>query len=79
MLLGRILSGEVQPVQALETPPMLVEIACQHTISNLPKGFTMMSESVTWPGLSRPALPWASTMPMFRNRRGIRRRGESRW
>ena len=52
MLLGRILSGEVQPVQALETPPMLVEIACQHTNEQPAQGlYDDVREVLTWPGI----------------------------
>ncbi|MFL6305038.1 MAG: M81 family metallopeptidase [Candidatus Sulfotelmatobacter sp.] len=51
-LLGRILSGEVEPVQAVETPPMLVEIACQHTSEQPAEGlYDDLREVLTWPGI----------------------------
>lgn len=52
LLMGRVLAGEVQPVQALETPPMLVEIACQHTSAPPALGlYDDLREVLGWPGI----------------------------
>lgn len=52
LLMGRVLRGEVYPVQALETPPMLVEIACQYTSVAPALGlYDDLREVLTWPGI----------------------------
>ncbi len=51
-LMARILSGEVKPVQALETPPLVIEIAQQHTPRMPAKGlYDDLAEVLTWPGI----------------------------
>ena len=51
-LLGRTLRGEVQPVQALECPPLLISIAKQYTDEDPAKGLYEDLESVLeWPGI----------------------------
>jgi microcystin degradation protein MlrC len=51
-LMGRVLAGEIQPVQALETPPMLIEIACQHTSAQPALGlYDDLREVLSWPGI----------------------------
>jgi microcystin degradation protein MlrC len=52
MLLSRIFSGEAQPVQALETPPMLIEIARQYTGEQPALSlYDDLREVLTWPGI----------------------------
>lgn len=51
-LMARILSGEVRPVQALETPPLVIEIAQQHTPRMPAKGlYDDLAGVMTWPGI----------------------------
>ncbi len=51
-LLGRTLRGEIQPVQALECPPLLISIAKQYTDEDPAKGLYEDLESVLeWPGI----------------------------
>ncbi len=52
LLMGRTLAGEVKPVQALETPPMLIHISKQHTAAQPARGLYADLETVlTWPGI----------------------------
>ncbi len=51
-LIGRIVRGEVKPAQALETPPMLIPIACQHTPEPPARGlYDDLEEVLKWPGI----------------------------
>ncbi|MBY0508356.1 MAG: M81 family metallopeptidase [Bryobacteraceae bacterium] len=51
-LMARTLRGEVQPVQALETPPLLIQISRQHTNVEPARGLYADLETVlTWPGI----------------------------
>ncbi|MBN8734613.1 MAG: M81 family metallopeptidase [Acidobacteria bacterium] len=51
-LLLRTLSGEIRPVQALETPPMLVQISRQHTASPPAADlYAAIPEVLAWPGI----------------------------
>ena len=51
-LMSRVLGGEVQPVNALETPPMLIEIACQHTNEQPAQGlYDDVRAVLAWPGI----------------------------
>ena len=51
-LLARTLRGEVRPVQALETPPMLVQISKQHTSVEPARSlYASIQEATTWPGV----------------------------
>jgi microcystin degradation protein MlrC len=51
-LLLRTIHGEVHPVQALETPPMLIQISKQHT-STEPASllYADLGHVLTWPGI----------------------------
>ncbi|MCC6585608.1 MAG: M81 family metallopeptidase [Bryobacterales bacterium] len=51
-LMGRILRGEVRPVQALESPPMLMQNSRQHTAAE-PASiiFEKLREVTSWPGI----------------------------
>ena len=52
LLMARTLKGEVRPVQALETPPMLIHISRQHTSVEPARGLYAGLEAVlTWPGI----------------------------
>ena len=52
LLMARTLKGEVKPVQALETPPMLIHISRQHTSVEPARGLYADLETVlTWPGI----------------------------
>lgn len=52
LLMVRTLKGEVKPVQALETPPMLIRISRQHTAVEPARGLYADLETVlTWPGI----------------------------
>ena len=52
LLMARTLHGEVRPVQALETPPMLIHISRQHTSVEPARGLYADLETVlTWPGI----------------------------
>lgn len=51
-LLLRILRGEIRPVQALETPPMVIAISKQHTASEPAKLlYDDLRHVLTWPGI----------------------------
>lgn len=51
-LLLRMLSGEIRPVQALETPPMVIAISKQHTASEPAKLlYDDLEHVLTWPGI----------------------------
>ena len=51
-LMARVLQGEVRPVQALVTPPMLIHISRQHTSVEPARGLYADLETVlTWPGI----------------------------
>src|SRR6266849_4049299 len=51
-LLDRILRGGARPVQALETPPMLIRISTQNTDEAPAKGlYDDVREALTWPGI----------------------------
>jgi microcystin degradation protein MlrC len=51
-LLLRTLRGEVNPVQSLETPPMLIQISKQHTASEPAKLlYDDLAHVLTWPGI----------------------------
>jgi microcystin degradation protein MlrC len=56
LLLARTLAGEIRPVQALETPPMLIQISRQHTASEPARGLYADLEQV----LRRPRILSAS-------------------
>jgi len=51
-LLLRTIRGEVRPVQALETPPMLIQISKQHT-GSMPARllYDDLEHVLTWPGI----------------------------
>ncbi len=52
LLLGRILRGEVKPVQALEMPPLLLPIACQYTRQDPARLlYTDLEDVCMWPGI----------------------------
>lgn len=52
LLMARTLKGEVKPVQALETPPMLIRISRQHTAVEPARGLYADLETVLgWPGI----------------------------
>jgi microcystin degradation protein MlrC len=52
LLMERTLKGEVKPVQALETPPMLIRISRQHTAVEPARGLYADLETVLgWPGI----------------------------
>lgn len=52
LLLGRMLAGEVKPVQALEVPPMIIEISCQYTSREPAQGlYADLNEVLSWPGI----------------------------
>lgn len=52
LLLARILRREVKPVQALETPPLLLPIACQYTREDPARQlYADLDEVRTWPGI----------------------------
>lgn len=51
-LLLRTLRGEVRPVQALETPPMVIAISKQHTANEPARGlYADLEHVLTWPGI----------------------------
>lgn len=51
-LLLRTLSGDIRPTQALETPPMLVQISRQHTASPPAADlYAAIPEVLAWPGI----------------------------
>ncbi|HKB47253.1 MAG TPA: M81 family metallopeptidase, partial [Ktedonobacterales bacterium] len=51
-LLHRILTGQARPVQALETPPMVIRISSQYTAEQPAKGlYDDVREALTWPGI----------------------------
>ena len=51
-LMARTLRGEISPVQAIETPPLLISIAKQHTAEQPAKGLYEDLQSVLqWPGI----------------------------
>ena len=51
-LLDRILKGRARPVQALETPPMLIRISSQYTAEQPAKGlYDDLAEALAWPGI----------------------------
>lgn len=51
-LLAKILAGQARPVQALETPPMVIEIARQHTAQPPAAGlYQDLAEALRWPGI----------------------------
>ncbi len=51
-LMARTLRGEISPVQAIETPPLLVSIARQHTEEQPARGLYDDLQSVLqWPGI----------------------------
>src|SRR5882724_13106793 len=51
-LLDRILRGRARPVQALETPPMLIRISTQYTDEAPAKGlYDDVREALSWPGI----------------------------
>jgi microcystin degradation protein MlrC len=51
-LMHRILTGSARPVQALETPPMLIRISSQYTAEQPAKGlYDDVREALTWPGI----------------------------
>ncbi len=52
LLMARTLSGEIKPVQALETPPMLIHISKQHTAVEPARGlYADLAAVLTWPGI----------------------------
>jgi microcystin degradation protein MlrC len=52
LLLGRILSGEIKPAQAIETPPMIIEISCQHTNQEPAlELYADLNEVLAWSGI----------------------------
>lgn len=52
LLMARTLSGEIRPVQALETPPMLIHISKQHTAVEPARGlYADLATVLTWPGI----------------------------
>lgn len=51
-LMGRVLRGEVRPVMSLETPPLVIEIAQQHTPNEPAKGlYDDLQNVLEWPGI----------------------------
>ncbi len=51
-LMDRILHGQVRPVQALETPPMLIRISSQYTSEPPARGlYEDLREALGWPGI----------------------------
>lgn len=51
-LMARILRNEVQPVMALESPPMLIPIGAQNTSQAPARGlYEDLEEVLTWPGI----------------------------
>lgn len=51
-LMDRILCREIRPVQALETPPMLIAISRQHTASDPAAAlYAGIDEVLAWPGI----------------------------
>jgi microcystin degradation protein MlrC len=51
-LLARTLRGEVRPVQALETPPLFVQISRQHTAAEPARSlYAGIQEVLAWPGI----------------------------
>lgn len=51
-LMGRILRGEVDPVMAIETPPLVIEIAQQHTPKKPAKQlYDDVQAVLAWPGI----------------------------
>lgn len=51
-LMGRIMRGEIRPVQALECPPLIISIAKQYTDEDPARGLYEDVESVQqWPGI----------------------------
>ena len=61
ILLARILRGEIRPVQALETPPMLIQISRQHTTCEPARSLYSDLEQV----LQRPRILSASVAMGF--------------
>jgi len=52
LLMARTLKGEIRPVQAMETPPMLIQISRQHTAVEPARSLYADLETVlTWPGI----------------------------
>jgi len=52
LLMARTLKGEIRPVQALETPAMLIQISRQHTAVEPARSLYADLETVlTWPGI----------------------------
>ncbi|MEO7650864.1 MAG: M81 family metallopeptidase [Bryobacteraceae bacterium] len=51
-LLARVIRGEVRPLQALETPPLLIRISKQYTAEQPSKSlYDDLQEVLTWPGI----------------------------
>jgi microcystin degradation protein MlrC len=51
-LMARILRGEIRPVQALETPPLIIAISGQHTATAPARGlYDDLAHVLTWPGI----------------------------
>jgi microcystin degradation protein MlrC len=51
-LMDRILRGQARPVQALETPPMLIRISSQYTAEPPASGlYEDVRETLSWPGI----------------------------
>ena len=51
-LVARTLRGEISPVQAIETPPLLISIAKQHTEEQPAKGlYDDLHSVLQWPGI----------------------------
>jgi microcystin degradation protein MlrC len=51
-LLARVLRGEILPVQALETPPMLIQMCRQYTSEDpTRKMYQELEEVLRWPGI----------------------------
>ena len=51
-LMDRILRGEARPVQALETPPLLIRISTQYTAQQPAQGlYDDVREVLRWPGI----------------------------
>jgi microcystin degradation protein MlrC len=51
-LIARTMRGEVRPVQALEAPPLFVQISRQHTAAEPARSlYAAVQEVMTWPGI----------------------------
>ncbi|HYZ87129.1 MAG TPA: M81 family metallopeptidase, partial [Bryobacteraceae bacterium] len=51
-LMRRILTGEARPAMALETPPLVIEIAQQHTTADPARGlYDDLQAVLAWPGI----------------------------